>query len=135
MNSLKHWLFLAASILLEVTGTSLMKASQTNFPMAGMIAMYVLLGVSYFLLARAVLRIPIGVAYAFWEGFGLVLIALVSVVALHEPLTLTRVFALALVLLGSALVHHGTHSSAAEEEENELSHNQSWTGSMVQGGA
>lgn len=134
MNSLKYWLFLAGSILLEVTGTSLMKASQTHFPMAGMIAMYVLLGLSYFLLARAVLRIPVGVAYAFWEGFGLILIALISVVSLHEPMTLTRGLALALVLLGSALVHHGTHSDCSEEESDE-DQSHGWAGNMAREGA
>lgn len=106
----KYWLFLSCSILLEVAGTSLMKASQASHPLAGLLLMYALLGLSYYFLARAVVRLPIGVAYAFWEGFGLVLIVLVSFLFLGEAVTFTRLLALALVLVGSLLVHHGTHA-------------------------
>lgn len=76
---MKHyWLLLLTSIVLEVAGTTVLKLSQTSWPLTGMIIMYVLLGFSYFFLARAVIKIPIGVAYAFWEGLGLVFITVVS---------------------------------------------------------
>lgn len=84
MIPLRYWFFLLLSILLEVGGTSLMKLSQSlpsSWPVVGMGLMYLLLGLSYFFLARAVLRLPLGVAYAFWEGLGLALITLVSVFA------------------------------------------------------
>lgn len=108
----KYWMFLAGSIVLEVCGTSLMKATQGSYPVAGMLGMYVMLGCSYYLLARAVVRLPIGVAYAFWEGFGLVLIAMTSFMLLGEDMTPLRLFALMLVLADSALVHHGTHAKS-----------------------
>lgn len=115
MVPLKYWLFLACSILLEVAGTSLMKASQASHPVTGLLLMYALLGLSYYFLARAVVRLPIGVAYAFWEGFGLILIVLVSFLCLGEAMTMTRLLALALVLLGSLLVHHGTQAPETEK--------------------
>ena len=112
MSARFYWLCLAGSILFEVAGTSVMKLSQSSWPVTGMGLMYVLLGLSYFCLAKAVMKLPIGVAYAFWEGIGLLLITLVSVFLLHERLDATRLLALGMVLGGAFLVHHGTGESA-----------------------
>lgn len=117
MSSLYYWLFLAGSILFEVAGTSVMKLSQSELfltPAMGMGVMYLLLGLSYYCLAKAVVKLPLGVAYAFWEGFGLLLITLVSAFLLHERLDATRLVAVALVLGGTLLVHHGTEGSHDE---------------------
>lgn len=110
MSMRYYWLCLAGSIVFEVAGTSIMKLSQTSWPLTGMGFMYLLLGLSYFCLAKAVVGLPLGVAYAFWEGFGLLLITLVSALFLHERLDAWRLMALALVLGGTLLVHHGTES-------------------------
>lgn len=115
MIPLKYWLFLAFSIVLEVTGTSLMKISQNNWPLIGLGLMYIMLALSYFFLARAVIRLPLGVAYAIWEGFGLALITLSSILLIGEELTPTRLLALCMVLGGSILVHRGTGHGPAEK--------------------
>lgn len=119
MSNKFYWLCLAGSILFEVAGTSVMKLSQTPAgfigPALGMGAMYLLLGLSYYCLAKAVVKLPLGVAYAFWEGFGLLLITLVSAFLLHERLDGPRLVALALVLGGAFLVHHGTGSGHETE--------------------
>ena len=52
--------------------------------------------------------LPIGVAYAFWEGLGLTMITLVSVFLLGEAMNMQRFFALLAVLGGALLIHHGT---------------------------
>lgn len=120
-NSSFYWLCLAGSIVFEVAGTSVMKISQVSpliSPMVGMGSMYLLLALSYYCLAKAVMKLPLGVAYAFWEGFGLVLITLVSVLFLQERFDITRLGALALVLGGTLLVHHGTDSGHEEDAPN-----------------
>ena len=119
-----YWLCLAGSILFEVAGTSIMKISQASWPFLGMGLMYALLGLSYFCLAKAVIKLPLGVAYAFWEGFGLLLITLVSAFFLHERLDATRILALGMILCGTLLVHHGTEESpeaAVEAMDGEAS--------------
>lgn len=110
------WLFLVVSILLEVTGTSIMKGSQENWPVLGMILMYILLSCSYFTLSKAVIKLPIGVAYAFWEGVGLCLITLVSVFILGEQLGALKLTAIVMLLVGTYLVHHGTDSGDETQE-------------------
>ncbi|HMM40106.1 MAG TPA: multidrug efflux SMR transporter [Desulfovibrio sp.] len=101
-------LSLLVAIILEVAGTSVMKLSQETWPVLGMGCMYLLLGLSYFFLARAVVKLPVGVAYAVWEGLGLTLITIVSVTLLGERFDATRLMALGMVLAGTLLVHHGT---------------------------
>ena len=103
-----YWLFLAISIVLEVLGTSVMKASQESYPLGGLAVMYLLIGLSYFSLSKAVLRLPVGVAYTVWEGAGLTLITLVSFFLLKEELGAVRITAICFLILGSLLVHKGT---------------------------
>ncbi len=119
------WMFLVLSIILEVTGTSIMKGSQENWPVLGMVVMYALMSMSYYTLSKAVIRLPIGVAYAFWEGVGLSLITLVSVFILNENFGLVRGVAIAMLLLGTYLVHHGTDSS--EPSQNQKTKNSAGT--------
>lgn len=114
MTKIHYWFFLLVSIVFEVTGTSIMKFSQESWPLIGLGCMYLLLGFSYFFLAKAVVRLPIGVAYAFWEGFGLLLITMVSITILGEHISALKAVALLMVFCGTMLVHRGTESGHAE---------------------
>ena len=69
-----------------------------------------LLCLSYLTLSRALFRVPIGVAYAIWEGVGLSAIVCISVMFLGESLTPTRAIGLVCVFLGSVFIHRGTEA-------------------------
>lgn len=105
------WLALFVSIVLEVGATTLMKGSQGQgllWESAGMVGMFALLGFSYVMLSKATLVLPIAVAFACWEGLGLVLVTLSSVFVLDEAMSLQRLVALAAVLAGVVLINYGT---------------------------
>ena len=55
---------------------------------------------SFFLLARAMITLPTGVAYAVWVGIGAVGAALVSATFMGERLTIPQIAFLALVAGG-----------------------------------
>lgn len=111
----QYWLFLLGAIAFEVAGTSVMKLSQSDQwligPGTGIAVMLCLIVLSYYLLALAVQGLPVGVAFAFWEGLGLTFITLVSVFALGETMNPARFAALVCVLAGALLIHHGTQST------------------------
>lgn len=111
-SQIKHWIYLIIAILLEVIGTSVMKLSQLGTwifePNIGYLLMLICIGLSYYMLALTATGLPIGVAYAFWEGLGLILITLISIFVIDEKMTITRLISLFAVLSGAILIHHGT---------------------------
>ncbi|MDD2967334.1 MAG: SMR family transporter [Desulfovibrionaceae bacterium] len=112
---LHHWCALCVAILFEVSGTSLMKLSHgwsfAYAPQVGLLAMWLCIALSYYSLSLATLAMPVGVAFALWDGIGLVLITLCSVLFMGEIITLTKAAGLLCVLAGGLLVHHGTDTA------------------------
>ena len=111
------WFFLLISIVLEVVGTSILKYSQLYWGFNGVPITVGLLCLSYLTLSRALFRVPIGVAYAIWEGVGLSLIVGISVLFLGESLTPARIVGLSCVFLGSVLIHRGAENSPQKSEK------------------
>ena len=107
-----HWLCLMGAIVFEVAGTTVMKMAQgwgfAHAALLGLVLMWLAIALSYYMLAKATTGLPVGVAFAFWEGLGLTFITICSVLLLGESLTVTRALGLVCVLAGALLVHHGT---------------------------
>ncbi|MCG8531679.1 MAG: multidrug efflux SMR transporter [Desulfovibrionales bacterium] len=104
---LRSWLFLLAAIMAELAGTTSLKAfDQIHSGEAGMVATTIFIGLSYFLLSKAVLHIPLGIAYACWEGLGLVFVATVSYLFFGEPMSLLKLFGIFCILSGMLWLHY-----------------------------
>ena len=107
-----HWYCLLGAIVLEAGGTTLMKLSQgwgfAHAALLGLVLMWAAICLSYYLLALSTTGLPVGVAFACWEGLGLTLITLSSVFILDEGLSLKRLLGLFCALAGALLVHRGT---------------------------
>lgn len=76
-----YWILLALAIVAEITGTLSMKWASVSGGHTGFILMLVMIALSYIFLAFAVKKIALGVAYALWEGIGILLITIFSVSA------------------------------------------------------
>ena len=83
---MKHVYMLFAAIALEVTGTTFMKFSVMHEWLIGYPVMFLLMGFSYFCLSKAVKKIPISVAYAVWEGIGLMGTAFIAWIIFNETM-------------------------------------------------
>mgnify|MGYP000553275854 CR=1 FL=1 len=83
---MKHVYMLFAAIALEVTGTTFMKFSVMHEWLIGYPVMLLLMGFSYFCLSKAVKKIPISVAYAVWEGIGLMGTAFIAWIIFNEAM-------------------------------------------------
>lgn len=110
---MRHWLFLSLAITAEVAGTSFMKWSSDQGHLGGLFIMFALLGASYYALSLAVTRVPVGLAYAIWEGVGLVAISLVSLAVFQESIGPGKAAGIATVLLGILLLKRGMAAHAS----------------------
>ncbi|MFV3304974.1 SMR family transporter [Pseudomonas sp. NY15181] len=93
-----------------------MKFTHALYPVAGLLLMYLMVGLSYYFLSLAIKHVPVGVAYALWEGIGIVLISLVSAAWLGEDLTLEKGLGLVVMIAGILLVKSGTRKSERETD-------------------
>jgi small multidrug resistance pump len=111
--TINPWFLLLGAIALEVVSTSLLNASQgmTRWGYGvGAMAGY---GVCFWLLAFAMTRIPMGVAYAVWSGLGIVAIAVIGWVVFRQSLTLAQGGFIALILIGAIGLNLTTMRAAA----------------------
>lgn len=103
-----YWILLALAIVAEITGTLSMKWSSVNDNNAGYIFMLVMISLSYILLSFSIKRIALGVAYAMWEGIGILFITLFSVLLFDESISLLKMTGLITLVVGIALIKSGT---------------------------
>lgn len=103
-----YWIFLVLAIVTEVIGTLSMKHASVSGDFTGMVVMYVMIATSYILLAVAVKKVALGVAYALWEGIGILFITTFSVMWFGETLSPMKIGGLVLLITGIGLIKSGT---------------------------
>lgn len=97
-----YWIFLACAIVAEIIGTLSMKWASVSGTMSGNVVMLLMVTLSYILLSFAVKRVALGVAYALWEGIGILFITLFSVLWFDEPISVLKLSGLGLLVGGSS---------------------------------
>lgn len=107
------WALLAAAVVLEVVGTTVMTLTARSNGAKGYLVMMAAIAASYWLLAQAVRVIPLGISYALWEGLGLLLIVSIGVIGFGETLTWTKGCGLALALAGIVLISSAESSTSS----------------------
>ncbi|MDP3409217.1 multidrug efflux SMR transporter [Bosea sp. (in: a-proteobacteria)] len=108
-----HWFFLLAAIAVEIAATAALK-SVVSAPWLVALLPLVLIGLSFALLSIALRVIPLAVAYAVWEGLGIVGIAVIGHLLFGEHLTPERILALAAILSGILLLERGVGEKPAQ---------------------
>ena len=83
----------------------------------GFILMLAMIALSYIFLAFAVKKIALGVAYALWEGIGILLITLFSVLLFDESLSLLKIAGLTTLVIGIVLIKSATQKKASSKQE------------------
>jgi small multidrug resistance pump len=103
------YLFLAFAIVSEVVATTFLRVvSGPNSPWWPYIVVVVGYVLSFVMLSQTLRAdVPLGIAYAIWAGVGVVLVALISWLVFHEPLTLVQIGGIVLVIAGVGLLELG----------------------------
>ena len=100
-----NYVYLFFAILLEVTGTMLLLASQNFTKAVPTVSLGICYMASFYLLTFAIRTIPVPVVYATWSGLGIFTIAIASVVIFKQTLSLPVIFGLFLIVIGVVLVN------------------------------
>ena len=103
MHSAYYMLILA--IVAETVGTTALQASQQFsrfWPSALVVVSYAL---SFYLLSLVLKHIPVGIAYAIWSGLGIVMIAIIGMVAFGQKLDFPAIIGMSFILIGILIVH------------------------------
>ena len=103
--TINAWVLLLGAIALEVASTSLLNASQGMTRWGYGIAAMAGYGVCFWLLAFAMTRIPMGVAYAVWSGVGIVLIATVAWIFQGQKLDAPAILGMGLIISGVVVMN------------------------------
>lgn len=106
------YLILAFAVLAETVGTTALQASHQfsrPWPTAITVLAY---GAAFYLLGHALKFFPVGIAYAIWSGLGIVLIALIGMLAFGQKLDLPAVIGMGLILAGIVIIHLFSGSAA-----------------------
>ena len=100
------WLVLAGAIASEVLGTSALKLSGGFARLGWSVVTVAGYLVSFALLAQALrMQMQVSVAYAVWSGAGTAAIAVIGMLALHEPMTAAKAAGIALIIAGAVILN------------------------------
>lgn len=94
------WLMLAATILLEVAGTTLLKLSRgftEPLPAAGAFLCYLMALAGLNLTLR---HIELSIAYAVWSGAGTALVAMIGILWFKETTSMLKTVSIVLIIAG-----------------------------------
>jgi small multidrug resistance pump len=97
----------AAAIAAEVAGTTAMEYSEgfsRLWPSLITLAGY---AVAFTLLARALMSMSVGTAYAIWSGVGTAAVAAIGMVFMGEAANAARLAGIVLIIAGVALLNLG----------------------------
>lgn len=100
-----HYLYLAAAVICEVFGTSLLKLSEGFTKPLPSLGVAVGFAGAFYFLSLTLNYMPIGVIYAVWSGLGIVLIAIVGLIFFGQKLDLAACFGMVLILAGVLIIH------------------------------
>lgn len=95
------WTLLCAAIVLEVTATSLLNASQGMTRWGYGAAAIFCYSICFWLLAFTMTRIPVGIVYAIWSGVGIVAIAAIGWIFFRQSLSAAQLGFVSLILIGA----------------------------------
>lgn len=99
-----YYIYLFFAVLAETIGTSALQASQQFTRLWPSVLVVVSYAVAFYLLSLTLRYMPVGIMYAVWSGFGIMLIALIGWLVFGQVLDLPAVLGIGLILAGIVII-------------------------------
>ena len=105
MTLTQAYVFLLIAIILEITATGSLKATNgfSNF-FPSLISVLAISGCMY-LMSHVMKIVPVGITYATWSGLGIVAITIIGIIKYKQVPNLATIFGLSLIVIGVAIVN------------------------------
>ncbi|WP_428910884.1 DMT family transporter [Niallia sp. Krafla_26] len=121
------YLYLVIAIILELIGTSLLKASEgftKLYPTIGVIVAFIS---CFFFLSLSLKTIPLNTAYAIWSGLGIICTTIISVLIWKEKVNVASTVGIILIVVGVVLLNFfgPGHGESVQEGNDTVSINES----------
>lgn len=108
---MRNWAYLFAAIVAETIATSALRACDGFTRAVPSLLVVVGYGASFWLLAKTLKAIPVGIAYAVWSGVGTVLITTAGVLLFGQKLDAAAWLGIGLIVAG-VIVLNGFSAAA-----------------------
>ncbi len=102
---MKTMVILFFAVLSEVIATTSLKFSEGFTRLVPSIVVVVGYGLSFYLLSITLKVMPIGIAYAFWSGVGIILTVIAGKIIWNESLDWARVTGVVLIIVGILIIN------------------------------
>ena len=105
MNLTYAYIFLGFAIVLEITGTSLVKDTAGFTRWLPSIICLITICFSYYLMSHVVGFIPVGITYATWSGLGIAAITIIGVIKYNQLPNIPTIIGLTLIIIGVVIIN------------------------------
>tara|TARA_B110000003_G_scaffold134868_1_gene136841 strand:+ start:344 stop:658 length:315 start_codon:yes stop_codon:yes gene_type:complete len=93
------------SILLEITATGSLKATEGFTRWIPSLISVVAISVCMFLMSHVMKILPVSITYATWSGIGIVALTLIGIIKYKQVPNLATIFGLILIIVGVVIVN------------------------------
>jgi small multidrug resistance pump len=108
------WVYLSLAIAFEVVATSFISMTAGFTRLWWTVTVLCMYSVSFFMMARTVRELEVGLVYAVWSGVGTAAIVTIGIVFLGESLTFAKLLGIGLIVAGVLVLNLlGDHSATA----------------------
>ena len=105
MNLTYAYIFLGFAIVLEITGTSIVKDTAGFTRWLPSIICLITICFSYYLMSHVVGFVPVGITYATWSGLGITAITIIGVFKYNQIPNIPTIIGLTLIIVGVVIIN------------------------------
>jgi len=105
-----HIIYLIVAIIAEAIATTLLKASDGFTKLLPSVGAAVGFALTLYLLSLTLRVMPVGIVYAIWSGFGIVLVTIAGFLFFKQQLDLAAYIGIALIISGVVVLQAFSNS-------------------------
>ncbi len=98
------YIYLAIAIIAEVTATSTLKLSEEFTKPIPSLVVIIAFGVSLYFMTLTLRTLPVGIMYAFWSGFGIILVTLIGMLIYKQIPDFPAIIGMFLIIVGVSTI-------------------------------